>query len=356
MLMYEKKDDLKQKGKSKEQKKKSRDVVQAKYMNGTTGEILSRPPETRTITAAKDKAKKDQEKLPLDRRVDGFTAHHKYPWSSIKGDIELASTAPKTDDSKKTLKGLEEFSGCSFPIKHDDFVKDRSHRDVLYKRNESKIDDWIQDVCWTPSNIFIGPLSEQREDDPTHRTPATEIDAHYIRRRRMSDVSEKTMEMYLAGGLKSLKKIPNPTGSVSVYNPDEWKRDEMVSDTKYFQIGDPYYEENIFHYKVDPEIKDLNYQMNQFDFCIDTSNDITQVQIRYDEKNCNTKTVNQITINPSGVQDVAPSNKRWSFSINITIASNYNYENFMFGMKKSSGIKKIVGVKEIFLRSPVVRP
>lgn len=352
MLMYEKKDASKQKGKSKEQKKKSRDVVQAKYMDGNTGVILGRPPETSTITAAKEKAKKDQEKLPQDRRVKGFTAHHKYPWSSIKLDIEKTSkTIPKSDEAETTLKRLEQFSGQKFPVEYSEFVKEEKARENLYRINEKSIDTWIQETCWVPSNIFIGPLSDQREDDPGHRKPVAEVDAHYKRERRMSDVSEATLKMFHAEGLRGNGIVPAPTGIVSAYNPEEWKKDEMASGTQYYQVGDSYYYNHIFHYQIENLNSNIekDYKEDSFTLTILTMNDVDDVQLQYIKKEelkkgHKNEGKEEKLQNSGKSEEKLPNKKKWTIIISIDMG--YRYKDFELKMKRGQGAYKEIKLKQ----------
>lgn len=356
MLMYEKKDDLKQKGKSKEQKKKSRDVVQAKYMNKDTGKLQfpppsDRPPETSVITEAKRKAAERQSGLPPAEQLAGFTAHHKYPWSRLRDDIEQTfTTIPKTVEAERTLHRLESFSGDKFPVKYDIFVRSNSHRKTQYMVNENGIDNWIQDVCWTPSNIFIGPRSEQREDDPGHRNPVTEIDAHYIRGRRISDVSEVTMEMYRKGGLQGTGIVPQVSRRVSLYEPSEWKKDTEASGTQYYQVEDPYYRDNIFHYQVIPNvpIREADYQLDIFSFSIETPDDVAQVKLRYNKQSYRTGDAKKLLKIPVAATAPSPNKKRWNF--NIRIKSGYIYNQFELAMKREAGTPKIMSIQSIYVK------
>lgn len=214
-------------------------VAQLRLYDAAENKVLDRPGETDAIKDAKEEAKRTH---PTMR----FTAHHKYPWNKIKTDIENAFVAPNTKESLKALDNLEAFAKVRLPKSRESFLKTVDHRKTTYGRNEGSLDTFIQEVCWVPGNIFIGPLSNNRIDDPSKRGGDDDFDGHYKHKRRMTLRSSQLREAFLDKGLAG-KQVSIKENDVAPYDPSEWQEhsmgeNEAYGETMYTQKEDPYYD------------------------------------------------------------------------------------------------------------------
>jgi hypothetical protein len=315
-------------------------AIQAKYYNADTNKVTDRPTETETITDEKKKVREKAQKHKSD--VQTFTAHHKYPWNQIKVDIEAAFKAPKDNKSESVLTRLENWSGKTLPISRDSFLKDVDRRKNMYARKESNFDSWIQNVCWVPSNIFIGPLSNIRIDDPSKRTGDDDFDAHYKKReRRMTMRSEQLKEIFEKGGFRKIEeKFQTPsTGEVASFDPEEWQKHEQkegenISSTPmYSQKGDPYFEKNIFPYEITSSgFSNMDYKKNSYDLEITTPSNVEKLEIKYDEKELGPteKQTKILKMDSNIVQD----KKIWT--VKVPTPEGYIFDNFKIAMAKDN--------------------
>lgn len=96
----------------------------------------------------------------VDEDFDPLTAHHLYPWNKIKEDLNKALRGR----SKSALEALFRFAnftpGDTF---WDELAKEPAARNYSFA---SDINVAAQAICWSPRNIFMGPLGEKRADDP----------------------------------------------------------------------------------------------------------------------------------------------------------------------------------------------
>ncbi len=328
----------------------SHEVIQNKYYNAETNTILDRPEETEAIANAKkeEKEKSVREGYPIDR----FTAHHKYPWNKIKEDIEAAFYAPMNKTSTKALRNLEEFSGHTLPMTQVSFLKTVDHRKTTYERKTSAIDRWIQEVCWVPGNIFIGPLSDKRIDDPSKRQGDNDFDGHYTRKRRMSFRSEKLFNIYNSGGLKESLDTSIRDNSVAGYNQEEWETQGMsegneLQDSLYSQKNDPYFEEHVFPFSIttaDVNIK--NHTQENFTFEVKTPENTEMKKVGYTKQYKGPEDDVNLTVTPRKTKTENGFN---FFAITVPTPSKYILKNFKAGMVKETGQRKVVELQGVHI-------
>lgn len=207
-------------------------IIQRQYYDASINNIKKRPPETREIRKAK-----------INTLGMTLTAHHIIPWEKLKGYIETAfqinSSVPNT------FLTLEAFANKKFPIDKQEFIESIESRMENYHRYEYTIDDWIQHVCWNPKNIFIGPLANNRVDDPGKRTgdQATSIDAHYAQPNRKSSRSEELTSFHNFDlNRRDRKTIGHMEQNITAYNPSEWMSYTLNNKKYYYQKNDPYFD------------------------------------------------------------------------------------------------------------------
>ncbi len=237
------------------------EVVQCAYSYDPNQNIIKgRPNETETIKKEKEEAKKKYKSMT-------FTAHHKYPWCKIKDDIQFAFTAPSKESSLKTLVNLEHFSGETFPETRASFLKSPNDRKTNYFKQKEEYDTWIQNVCWTPGNIFLGPLSDKRIDDP-----GNSFDGHYTRSRSMSIRSTGLKDVFDGGGLRK-KSVNIQENAVAPYEADEWQK---IDELYYQKHGGKIPFKWTYSYEKTPE------NHHTYDIMITVPKDTTELTIVYD--------------------------------------------------------------------------
>lgn len=167
----------------------------------------------------------------------------------------------------------------------------------------------------------------------------------------MSDVSEATLKMFHAKGLRGGEEVPVPTGIVSAYNPDEWKRDEMASGTQYYQVYDSYYDDHIFHYLIEKLNSNIekDYKEDSFTLSILTMDDVNDAQLHYIKKEelrkGHKKDGKEEKLQNSGKsEEKLPNKKKWTFIISIDMG--YRYKDFELKMKRDQGAYKEIKLKE----------
>lgn len=326
-------------------------IIQAKYYNAKDNIVKTRPSENASIRDAKEAAKSEAAVNGDDAAE--FTAHHKYPWNKIKEDIEDAFKLPKTDESQATLSKLEEFSDNSFPVTKPSFLNSLNHRETTYRKKENLIDTWIQNVCWVPGNIFIGPLSEKRVDDPSKRGGDDDFDGHYRRNRRMSLRSEQLYEIFNSGGIRNAKTSGAIEGSNSVapFNESEWAKVEMgegevFGDDRYMQSEDPYYEQNIFPYNI-TSANTYNYDHNTdtYDIEIETPENVKKLGLKYSKRKFNPKGSEEMQLVLNSV--LATGKKKWTAS--VPTPKGHAVESFRLIMIKDNSVKKEIELDNVLL-------
>ena len=271
-------------------------VVQCVYSYNPVSNIINdRPEETETIKGEKDKA--------YAETGIHFTAHHKYPWDSIKNDIQNGFTAPSKESSLKTLDNLERFSGENFPEPRDSFLKSPNDRETSYNSRKKEYDTWIQNVCWTPGNIFLGPSPKDRLDDPKDS-----FDGHYTRPRAMSIRSEDLKEVFESGGL-SKKEVYIRENAVAPYVADEWEKIDRFYYQKHGHVRKTPFK-SIFSYK---QIEEDRILKHKYDIIITVPNGIIISKITYELPGRDITTKEKI-VNP----EIDGSDNKYSFFITET--------------------------------------
>lgn len=221
-------------------------IIQRQYYDASINEIeKKRPPETQEIRAAK-----------INTLGMTLTAHHIIPWEKLKGYIETAFQI--NSSVSNTFLTLETFVNKKFPIDKQEFIESIDNRMENYHGHEYAIDDWIQHVCWNPKNIFIGPLANNRVDDPGKRTgdQETSIDAHYAQPGRKSSRSEELTSFHDFNlGKKDRQTIGHMQQNITVYNPSEWVSYTLNNKKYYYQKNDPYFDNYVqAHYLYDASV------------------------------------------------------------------------------------------------------
>lgn len=208
-------------------------IIQRQYYDASINEIeKKRPPETQEIRKAK-----------INTLGMTLTAHHIIPWEKLKRYIETAFQI--NSSVSNTFLTLEAFANKKFPINKQEFIESIDNRMENYHGHEYAIDDWIQHVCWNPKNIFIGPLANNRVDDPGKRTgdQATSIDAHYAQPGKKSSRSEELTSFHDFNlGKKDRQTIGHMQQNITVYNPSEWVSYTLNNKKYYYQKNDPYFD------------------------------------------------------------------------------------------------------------------
>lgn len=224
-------------------------IIQRQYYDAFINDIEKRPPETQEIRAAK-----------INTLGMTLTAHHIIPWEKLKRYIETAFQI--NSSVSNTFLTLEAFANKKFPINKQEFIESIDNRRENYHGHEYAIDDWIQHVCWNPKNIFIGPLANNRVDDPGKRTgdQATSIDAHYAQPCRKSSRSEELTSFHDFNlGKKDRQTIGHMQQNITVYNPSEWVSYTLNNKKYYYQKNDPYFDSYVqAHYLYDASITKIS--------------------------------------------------------------------------------------------------
>ena len=96
----------------------------------------------------------------VDEGFDPLTAHHLYPWNKIKADLNKALRSRSAGAMKALFQFADFKPGAKF---FDELAKEPAARDYKFA---SDVNVAAQMICWSPRNIFMGPLGEKRSDDP----------------------------------------------------------------------------------------------------------------------------------------------------------------------------------------------
>jgi hypothetical protein len=95
-----------------------------------------------------------------DEEYDSLTAHHLYPWNKIRSDMNQALKKQDAGALRQLLLFGDYKPG-------PDFYKDlKKPSEARGYRFTSDINTAAQMICWSPKNIFMGPSSSKRGDDP----------------------------------------------------------------------------------------------------------------------------------------------------------------------------------------------
>lgn len=153
-----------------------------------------------------------------DSQGQPLTAHHKYGLSKLENDVSSASTSstashniPSWADPGNKKPGLTQ-----------------------------------KDITWSPHNIFMGPLSNNRLDDPG-KVPGEkypDLDTHFTSSGTVTPNSHVALKIAQGGGLanhnhadlmEKLGKLKDPS-QPSPYKASEWNESQPG---KYEQAGKP---------------------------------------------------------------------------------------------------------------------
>lgn len=101
-----------------------------------------------------------------DDEGDSLTANHLYPWNKIRDDINKALKSGSQSDLQKVLDfGKFKVDGSFW----QEFAKPPGERNHSFSETMNRA---AQAVCWAPDNVFLGPISEKRGDDPGEKRDA----------------------------------------------------------------------------------------------------------------------------------------------------------------------------------------
>jgi hypothetical protein len=107
-----------------------------------------------------NRPKKPDSLKGIDEADESLTAHHLYPWNQILKDINDGLQDPSGAKMKKLLA----FGETDVPAWFWDDLK------LAPKDRRSQFGDEVNKaaakICWSPSNIFMGPRNTKRGDDP----------------------------------------------------------------------------------------------------------------------------------------------------------------------------------------------
>jgi hypothetical protein len=111
-----------------------------------------------------------------DEEYEPLTAHHLYPWNKIQGDLNRAldptriGKAAETDrpSEVKAMQGemqrLLDFGHVKVAASFwEEFAKPAAERSAEFAKT---LNDAVTAICWSPGNVFLGPLGSKRGDDP----------------------------------------------------------------------------------------------------------------------------------------------------------------------------------------------
>ncbi|KJY93141.1 hypothetical protein TW84_04515 [Vibrio neptunius] len=252
-----------------------------------TENTITRPIETEAITFAKRKS--------VTPTIKDFTAHHKVPWSILESDIKKAFQINSSVDP--VFYKLEEFSGQKFPVDKKEFIKNICSRKSLYAANSDEIDKWIQKICWAPQNIFIGPETDVRLDDPDKRPSVIkggdrpELDGHFDSSGNRTPRSQQSERIFSNKGLSSFnEKIIGPF-DITNYDEKEWmlesgkeKFTNKEPNKHYKQIMDPY-NHDIPQVRLDyPRVNVMDHQGDEYKIKVESIDKAEKVQVEYTYK------------------------------------------------------------------------
>jgi peptidoglycan hydrolase CwlO-like protein len=101
-----------------------------------------------------------------DEEADPLTANHLYPWNKIMADLNSALSSQSRGDMQKLLDFGDFKVDASF---WEDLAKPPAERSHDFSETINRA---AQAICWAPQNIFMGPKSDKRGDDPGEKRDA----------------------------------------------------------------------------------------------------------------------------------------------------------------------------------------
>jgi hypothetical protein len=122
-----------------------------------------------------------------------YTAHHKADFATIRDELEEAL---KTGDLQ-ALRAMG--TAAKVPNATQAIVEGVASRGgaIATSAEEKAVGEFYRLVSWMPWDVFIGPLSEERKDDPTKT--GRRIDMHFTRSGHSTPRSELARDIDLIG-------------------------------------------------------------------------------------------------------------------------------------------------------------
>lgn len=173
-----------------------------------------------------------------------FTAHHKADFATIRDELEEAL---KNDD-QRALQAMAAAAGLA-GVPPEVATVARNKGAIANATEEAVVKQFYQDVSWIEWDVFIGPLSEERKDDPTKT--GRRIDMHFTRSGHSTPRSELARDLDLIGfkGVDPAElaaRLAAITRSPTPYDASEWqhvgtrktKKGKVID--QYIQSNDPY--------------------------------------------------------------------------------------------------------------------
>ncbi len=163
-----------------------------------------------------------------DDEGDSLTANHLYPWNKIRDDINKALKSGSQAELQKVLDFGKFKADASF---WQEFAKPAGERSHSFSETMNRA---AQAVCWAPDNVFLGPISAKRGDDPGEKR-----DAAFTKSGLPTPESAMAEMMDKEGGITG-----NRTGAAAIfeknlreaqkgekpkardYDPKEWEPDQ----------------------------------------------------------------------------------------------------------------------------------
>lgn len=173
----------------------------------------STPPEARHLQLPADGVmerpkKKAKGVKGKDASGASLTAHHKIPFNQIRDTVNDA-----TGNSWSSLiPGRQARARANLAI---------------WGAREGNVDIGPKALTWTPHNLFMGPLSEHRDDDPDEA-----LDTHFTASGSVTPRSELALDVTHQGGLsrfdpkelrKRLTALAAARSQASAYDETEWQ-------------------------------------------------------------------------------------------------------------------------------------
>ena len=131
-----------------------------------------------------------------DDNGDPLTAHHLYPWNQIRDDLNAALAS----GSRPSLQRLLTFRSVEVESWFwEELTKPAPQRSYAFSE---AVNAAAQKICWTPRNIFMGPLGEKRGDDPGEK-----LDLAYTRSGVPTSASAAAQLIAKTGGLGTTPRM-----------------------------------------------------------------------------------------------------------------------------------------------------
>ncbi|MEH2250340.1 hypothetical protein [Nostoc sp.] len=173
------------------------------------------------------------------KKPENFKAHNKEEFDLKGGHPTDVNKKGKGKGKPKTLTAHHKFG-----LKGSPSIEKDAKKVVETGEGETKLANWAdplhkqsevdaQQITWANHNIFMGPLTNDRGDDPDKRANESysDLDTHFTASGTVTPKSDLALHIHKAGGItnfdsselnKRLKALPNPSHA-SEFKPDEWQ-------------------------------------------------------------------------------------------------------------------------------------